>query len=119
MLKGLLFRMPLIEASVVVLFFMYVYVFTDLIIESKYRGREHQELRAHHQHASSNVMFMRYAERGKSKAYGCKERADGYSRFYFFILYHINQGVYILSHDCFTSQSVFHPQASCGDGKTL
>ena len=73
MLKGLLFRMPLIEALGVVFFFMDVYVFTNLIIEPKYRGREHQELRAHHQNASGNVMAMGYAERGKSKAYGCKE----------------------------------------------
>jgi hypothetical protein len=61
------------EALRVVLFFMDVYVFTDLIIEPEDRGREHQELGAHHEHACSNVMVMGYAERGKSKADGCKE----------------------------------------------
>lgn len=71
----------------------------QLIIEAEDRGCQHQELGAHHQNTCRNVMICADDERSESEADSREKRADGHSRFYFLIVYHIEIQI---NHEDFT-----------------
>ena len=63
--------------STMFVLFMTFDVLTQFIIKTKYRGSQHKELSAHHQHTSGDVMVRADNERREREADSRQETADG------------------------------------------
>ena len=59
-----------------------------LVVDAEDGGAQRQELGAHHQDTSRNVMVLAYQQRGKGQGHGAKKTANRHKRLDFFIMYH-------------------------------